>query len=342
MQTCNVVSATLFLSVPVAAWYGYLGIAQLLVVAFCAGTAKVFFRTAFQAYLPTVVGRDRLAAGNAMMQGSAATAEVAGPGIAGAMAQVFGAVMAVLVDAISFLVSALCLFGIRARERPTEDPRRTAGLPHQIAAGLRYVAGDPFLRTLTLFGALGNLILVAIQTLQVVFLVRVVGVTPGLAGLLIASMGLGGVVGAVSVRPIIHRLGTARTLLWCQLCTAPFGLLLPVTGHGTRLVPFALGSAVLAAGIVAGSVVTATFRQSYCPPYLLGRVTSVMSFLVIGVMPVGALIGGSAGSALGVRQALWILGGSLMLPVLVLVLSPISRLRDLPSRREVDLDRVPR
>jgi MFS family permease len=341
MQTCNILSAMLFVSVPAAWWYGHLGIEQLLAVAFCAGTAKVFFRTAFQAYLPTVVAPDRLAAGNAMIHGSAATAEVAGPGIAGAMAQVFGAVMAVLVDAISFLISALCLSGIQARERRTEDPRRTAGLAHQIAVGLRYVARDPFLRTLTLFGALGNLVLVAIQTLQVVFLVRVVGVTPGLAGLLMAGMGVGGLVGAVSVRPIIDRLGTARTMLWCQLYTAPFGLLLPVTDSGVRLVLFALGNAVLATGIVAGSVVTATFRQSYCPPYLLGRVSSVMSFLVIGVMPVGALIGGAAGSVLGVREAMWILAGALMLPVMVLVFSPISRLRDLPTRREVDVERVP-
>jgi predicted MFS family arabinose efflux permease len=331
MLTCNVVSALLFASVPVAAWLGLLGVAQLLTVAFCAGIAKVFFRTAYQAYLPTVVGPDHLPEGNAKMQGSGSAAEVAGPGIAGAMAQAFGAVTALLADAITFLVSSICLLGIRAKESPNEDPRRTAGLISRIGAGLRYVARDPYLRTLALYGAAGNLTLVAVQTLLVVFLIRVVGVPSGVAGLLMASMGLGGVFGALFTKRVIRRFGTARGMLLFSISTTPFGLLLPLTEKGVRLALFVLGAAVLAAGIVAGSIIASSFRQSYCPGHLLGRVSAVVSFLVFGAMPVGALIGGAMGSALGVRAALWILAGSLFLPVVVLVLSPLSRRRDLPT-----------
>jgi hypothetical protein len=202
------------------------------------------------------------------MQGSAAAAEVAGPGIAGAMAQAFGAVTAVLADAVSFLVSTACLLGIRARESRTADPRRAAGLLGQIADGLRYVARDPYLRTFTLFGALGNLTLVAVQALLVVFLIRAVRVPPGIAGLLMASMGVGGVLGALCTRPVIRRLDTARAVLLCQAGTAPFGLLLPLTDQGVRLILFGLGLLVLSAGIVpcrrvdlvAGMVIRARHR----------------------------------------------------------------------------------
>jgi len=332
MQVCNLVSAALFISVPVAAWTGRLSITHLLMVAFGAGIAKVFFRTAYQAYLPTVVERDRLAEGNAWLQGSAAASEVAGPGIAGLMAQAFGAVTAVLADGVSFLVSALCVWRIRAVEPEIVDPRRNVGLLGRIEAGLRFVARDPYLRTLTAFGALGNLAHVAVQTLLVVFLIRTVGVQPGVAGLLLTGMGVGGVAGAVAVRPLIHRLGTARALLWCAAGTAPFGLLLPLAANGPRLALFAIGAVILFSGVVACSVIAGSFRQAYCPPHILGRVTSVVSFLVYGVMPVGALIGGWAGSAWGIRNALWVLTAALTLPALVLVFSPIRQRRELPTR----------
>jgi predicted MFS family arabinose efflux permease len=182
-----------------------------------------------------------------------------------------------------------------------------------------------------LFGALGNLTLVSVQALLVVFLIRVVQVGSGVAGLLMASMGVGGILGAMLTRPVIRRFGTARALVLCQACTAPFGLLLPLTGRGAGLALFAVGSLVLAAGIVAGSIIASSFRQSSCPGAMLGRVSAIVSFLVFGAMPVGALIGGTAGTLLGVRTALWILAGSLLLPVLVLLFSPISGRRDLPA-----------
>ncbi|HKS98159.1 MAG TPA: MFS transporter [Rugosimonospora sp.] len=330
MVASNVTSAVLFLTVPVAAWLGVLHIGQLVVVAFCAGFAKVFFRTAFQAYLRTVVPRERLAEGTAMLQGSAAGAEVAGPGIAGLMAQAFGAVSALLADAVSFLFSTVCLLAIRSAEAPNADPRRNAGLFQRIADGLRYTARDPYLRTLTLYGSVGNLTVVSVQTLLVVFLIRVVGVGSATTGLLMAGMGAGGVAGALLAGPLIRRLGSARTLLVCAAGATPFGLLVPLTDRGPRLLLFPLGLGVLGAGIVVGNVVGSSFRQAYCPPHLIGRVSAIVSLMVFGALPVGALIGGAIGAALGLRTALWVLCTALLLPTLVVVFSPISRLRELP------------
>jgi predicted MFS family arabinose efflux permease len=335
MVTCNLVSAGLFASVPIAAWTGWLSLPQLLAVAFCAGLAKVFFRTAYQAYLPAVVDRGQLPAANAALQGSASAADVAGPGLAGVMAQVFGAVTAVFADAVSFLFSALCLLRIDAREPQVAQARRAKGLVHQVGEGLRYVARDPFLRTLTLFGALGNLTLCAFQTLLLLFLIRVVRVESGVAGLLMAGLGVGGVLGALGTKRLVRRLGTARALLWCEAVAAPFGLLLPLAGKSAGgLALFGLGAVVLAAGVVMGGVIASSFRQSYCPPEMLGRVSAVSSFLVFGSMPLGALIAGAAGSVFGVRAALWALAGSLLLPVLVLVFSPISGRRQLPGMEQ--------
>jgi predicted MFS family arabinose efflux permease len=248
------------------------------------------------------------------------------------MAQAVGAVTAVFADAVSFLVSAACLLRIDARELPVEQARSANGLFRRIGEGLRYVARDPFLRTLTLFGALANLTLCGFQTLLLLFLIRVVRVEPGVAGLLMASLGVGGVLGAMFTKRLIRRLGTARALLWCEAATAPFGLLLPLADRSAAgLALFGLGAVVLAAGVVMGGVIASSFRQSYCPPHMLGRVSAVVSFLAYGSMPLGALAGGIAGTVLGVHTGLWLLAGSLILPILVLFCSPISRCRQLPG-----------
>jgi MFS family permease len=331
MQVTNLISLILLASVPVAAWLGMLSMTQLVVVAFGTGIARVFFRPAFQAYLPSIVAPADLREGNAKLHGSYSVAEVTGPGLAGLLAQAFGAVNALLVDAASFLVSTLCLARIRATEQPSADRRQNSGLLHRIGQGLRYVAHDGYLRALTLFAASSNLILVATQVLLIIFLVRVVGVGAGAVGVLMASMGVGGVLGALATGPISQRLGTARGLLLSELAAVPFGLLVPLTRPGTGLALFAIGNLVLSAGIVAGNVIASAFRQSYCPMDMMGRVSAVTACLIYGSMPVGAVIGGGLATAIGVRAALWVLAGALFLPLLFLLFSPIRRVRDLPA-----------
>lgn len=122
MLAADAVSLALFASVPLAAWLGVLSIGQLLAVALLGGAAGVFFQTAYQTYLPTLVDRPQLAGANALVQGSESAAQVAGPGLAGAMVTMSGAVSGMLVDAASFLASALCLLAIRTRSR--RSPRR--------------------------------------------------------------------------------------------------------------------------------------------------------------------------------------------------------------------------
>ncbi len=331
MQATNLVSLVLLVSVPVAAWLDRLTLAQLLIVAFGAGIAKVFFRPAFQAYLPSIVDAADLREGNAKLHGSYSVADVAGPGLAGLLAQAFGAVNALLVDAASFLVSTLCLARIRAAEHLPDQRRNNHGLFRRIADGLRYVAHETHLRAITLFAASSNLVLVATQVLLIVFLVRIVGVRPGTVGVLMASMGVGGVLGALATKRISERLGTARGLLVAEMVAVPFGLLIPLTRPGAGLALFAVGNLVLSAGIVAGNVIASAFRQTYCPKDMMGRVSAVTACLIYGSMPIGAVIGGSLGASIGIRPALWILSVALFPPLLFLLASPIRRERDLPA-----------
>ncbi|MGH3382805.1 MAG: MFS transporter, partial [Actinoallomurus sp.] len=221
MLACDLAALLLFLSVPVAAWLGRLTIGQLLAVALGAGTASVFFQTAYQAHLPSLLDRDEVAEGNAKVQATEAAAQVGGPGVAGLITQLADAVNALLADAASFLVSALCLLAIRAREPRLDRARRAGTLRREIGEGLRFVARDPYLRVLTLFSAVSNIGLIGYQSILVVFLVREVGVSPGVVGGLAAATSLGGVLGAASATARARRFGSARSLLVAEIGAAP-------------------------------------------------------------------------------------------------------------------------
>jgi Major Facilitator Superfamily len=347
MIACDLVSAVLYASVPVAAWAGVLSTGLVVAVQLGGGAASVLFMTAYQVYLPSLVTPAELIEGNTKMQGSASAAAFAGPGLAGLAAQLAGAVSALLGNAVSFLVSAACLLAARrarrarragparparvARpDRPRRSEQRTA-LRREIADGLLLVLRDPFLRQLSTFWAAANLALTGYAALLVVFLVRVIGLTPGSVGLLTAIPGAGGILGALLTRRITARYGTARGLLLSTWCAVPFGLLIPLTGPGWRLGFYAAGSLMAYTGIAVGNVIIAAFRQSYSPPGMCGRVTATMRFLIFGTSPLGALLGGSLGTWLGVRPALWILLGAVALSGILLITRALTGRRDLPA-----------
>ncbi|MEE6266690.1 MFS transporter [Streptomyces diastatochromogenes] len=335
MAGAAALSMVVFAAVPVIAWCGGLSLALLTGAALLSGAAAVVFQTAYSAYLPGLLAPADQAEGNAKLHGSASAAQLAGQGAGGFLVQLAGAANGLLANAATFLVSLLCLSGIRHREpRPTgAGGRARRSLRAEVAEGLRWVSGDVWLRTLTLFGAASNLSLMGYQSILPVFLVREVGLSPGTVGTLLAVAGTGGIAGAFAVRRVAARIGTARATLVFELGLPVLALLIPLATAGPGAALFVVGSFGVSAGVVGGNVLKAGFQQAYCPPALLGRVTASAAFLNYGTLPLGALLGGALGAALGVRPALWITTAGVPLAALILVASPVRTARDLPSRR---------
>jgi MFS family permease len=332
MIACNVGSMLLLASVPVAAWADVLTMAQLLIVSLLNGVAGVFFGIAYRVYLPAIVDKADLPEGNAKLQGSDSAAQVAGLGLGGLLADWFGAVSGVLVNASTFLFSAVCLAGIRQREPAPDLPARPDGMRAEIRDGVRYTARDPYLRVFTVYGAVTNLLLTGYQAILVVFLVRELAVADGLVGWLLASGSIGGMLGALCATRIARAFGTARGMVACKLVTAPFGLLIPLAGPGPRLLLLVVGYLTLAFGVVSANVIQSSFRQMYCPPALLGRITASISVANFGAIPLGALFGGGLATLVGLRSALWMLTAGLAVSTLILLVRPIRGQRDLPTQ----------
>ena len=331
MIVCNAGALVLLASIPLVYRLGLLSIGYLLFVALAAGVGAVFFQPAYGAYIPSLVDDEDLGPANAKLDGSAQVAFMGGSGVGGIIAQVFGAVGGILVDALTYVVAVVCLGSIRHREpRPSPSAGRTT-IRADIAAGIRYLVRDPYLRIIALCAGVENLLLSGALALLVVFLIRVVGVPAGFVGVLMIADSLGGLAGALLATRFTRWLGTGRALLVLSICTAPFGLLIPLTTGGAGLLWFAVGMSVPAAGMVACGIISATFRQRYCPPDLQGRVSTTAMVIVFGSMPIGALTGGLLGSTLGITAGLWIMLGGLAAAKFLRLIGPIKRSRDLPT-----------
>jgi MFS family permease len=334
MLICDLVSLVAFASVPVAAWAGVLSVAQLVAVALLSGAATVFFRTAYQVLLPGIVDEADLAEGNAKLMGSRSAAQVSGPGLGGVIAQFAGPATGLLADAVSFAVSFVCLTAVRRPpgRRPASADSGASRIQGALL-GLRLVWHDRYLRVMTAYSAMANLAFGGVDSLIVVFLVRTVRLPAVIVGLVLAVYGVGGVLGALAVRPLGRRYGTSRAALISVVGCLPFALLLPLTGTGPAVAFAVVAHVVLGAGLVASSIIFASFRQSYVPRDMLGRVSSVVMTMSFATMPVGSLLAGLLATVLGVRPAMWVITAGAAATGLILLLSPLRRLRDLPDSR---------
>ncbi|WKV75767.1 MFS transporter [Streptomyces sp. PCS3-D2] len=336
MIRADLVRAVAMASIPAAAFGGVLTMAQLYAVALVTGVATVFFDVAHQSYLPQILPRDQLVAGNGALETVRSTAHVTGPGIGGGLVQLVGAQFAVIVDAVGYLLSALFLARVHTTE---EAPRRTAGgsLRKEIGEGVHFIFGHPLLRVIAFTTGLANFCTAVLMATQTVHLVRVVGLQAGGLGLVLSASAVGGLLGALCAGRIADRLGQARVILLSLLVTGPFALLWPLSGHGTAgAALFAAGSAVVSFGAVVYNVAQVSFRQGMCPPRLLGRMNATLRFLMWGTLPLGALLGGALAQSYGSRTALACCAVGILAVPLPLLLSPLRGMRDLPAPPDAD------
>lgn len=330
LLVCDLASALLIASVPIAAWVAHVTIEHLLVVILLTGVASVFFQVAWIAYLPAMFHRDDLVEANSILQGSESAIQVAGRAAGGLLLAAAGAVAGLVLDAVSFIVSGISLLLIKRPERPVPVVAARP-LRSDVAEGIHWLVHSPLLRSLTLHGAASNLALTGYGAIIVVFLVRDIGLSAATVGLLMAGSGLGGVVAATAVPRLVRRVGAARTMIRCKVGAGLASLLIPMTRPGLGLIAFVVGSVLVAVCVVAGNVVAGTFRQRFVPPALLGRVVTGMQFVNYGAIPLGALAGGIVATAIGTRGAIWAMTVFYATAGLILLLGPWRGRRDLPE-----------
>lgn len=333
MVAADLGRAALLGSIPVAAIAGFLGLGQLFVVAFVAAILTTFFDLADRAYLPTLVPKDRLVAANGALTASSSAAEFTGFGIGGVLVQVLTAPIAIAVDAISFVVSAILIRGIRRPEPPPPPAGDREPMLEEIGAGLRLVARSPVLRALALASAFSHVTWGIFGAVYLLYATNELGLGPAAIGLIAGVGGLSSFVGAVLAERVVVRLGVGPTLL---LGIAGFGL-------GNALIPLApSGAIVLAAICLIGQqlatdgvatiydIVDMSVRQSTVNDRQLGRVNATIRTSTLLLQLAATIFAGIVGELAGLRTVLWIALVGAMGAFLVVWLSPLRTMRTVP------------
>lgn len=334
MITCDLIAAATFLTIPIATWLGLLTIPHLIIAAIVAGGAGVFFTAAYNTYIPFLVARKDLFQANSRLQATESGAAIAGPPLGGFIAVATGAVLGLLLDCLSFLVSALYLRRITVQEPPKVDdgmPKRRI-LP-DIAEAARFIFTDPYLRVITVNVAVVNFCLGGVQALTLVFLIRELGLGPWSFSAMLTAIAVGGVLGSMVAPIIAGRLGAARALIVLNPITGTVVVAYGLTGPGIAFVIAFTGVMLWSAGAVANTVISASFRQAYCPYAMLGRVAAFSRTVQFGMLPIGSIVAGVLGTVLDVRTAIWFF---LLLNVVVrsvLFIGPLKHSRHLPTDR---------
>lgn len=321
-------------SIPLAYALDALTLPHLYVVAFATGVLAVFFDVSYLAYLPSLVERDQLGAANSNLEATRSAAQVAGPGVAGVLVEVITAPVAILVDGISYLFSALFVWRIDRPDRREQRVSPRGSLLAQLKEGLSFVLRHPYLRALTLSTGGWNLFANIGFGIFLVYFVRTLELSAAVVGVLIAVGSSGSIVGALAAARIAERFGLGRTMVWPAIVASAAFFLVP-------LAPRESPELYVLAGLLLGSflgmvfnVTQLTFRQSITPEHLQGRMNAVVRFMYWGPQPVGLALGGVLAAVIGLRPTLFVSAAGATLVFLPLLAHPIRKLRELPGKEK--------
>jgi MFS family permease len=311
-------------SVPVCYAFGVLTLAQLFVVAFCAGTLSIVFAVSDGTLFVSLTPKDQYVEGNSLVYASRALSFVGGPSLGGLLVQALSAPLAIGADALSFLGSAAQLFRIRPAEPPTDPGGRGA-----ITAGARFIRRSGIVRASLLAAATINFFNFMFFALFVLYATRVLHVQAGVLGLVLGAGAVGGVIGSAVTKRLAAAIGVGWAYIaGCVLFTAPL-LLVPLAG-GPRPVVLAMlflsefgsGFGVMVLDISIGAIFAAVI-----PDQLRSRVTGAFQAVNYGTRPIGGLAGGALGSLIGLRPTLWIATVGALAGFLLALPSPLPRFR---------------
>ena len=332
----DIVRAALLFSIPLAQGLGALRIEQLYVVAFLVECLSTLFASAYPAYVPSLIGVERVVEGNSKLAMSSSIAEVGGPGLAGALVQIVSAPFAILVDAWSFLISAISLALIRSPEAARPARETTSRILHEIVDGLRVVRQHALVFPLAARSIVGHVFGSFYGVLYSLYLLEELHLDPFLLGVVISAGGVGSIVGSVFAERVIGRLGIGPAIIWMSIAASALGVLTPLAQG-----PVALATLMVFLPQLIGDglqtiegVGEISLVQGLIPDRILGRTNATLEVVSHGVgYPIGALIAAFIAEQIGVRGAIAVGWAGMAASIAFLVFSPLPRVRTAASWR---------
>ncbi|WP_223660390.1 MFS transporter [Streptomyces angustmyceticus] len=327
---CQLARSVILISIPLCWWADLLSIWQLYATVLLFGSCNVFFDVAYQSYLPSLVGRDKVLEGNAKLVGVQQVFAVGGPSLGGQVVALLTAPVSFVVTSVGLAVASISIFRIRTVEKaPVRRPE--SRMLKDVAAGLRLVWRNA--RILAIAGSTAwlNVTSYAVYTVTMLFLARTLDLSPALIGLFLSVSGVGGLLGSFFSKRISEKFGPGPAMWLILLIGSPFALVLPFVDSGWSLWVAACANGFTAFMTVVYNVTQVSCTQALTPDEYLGRVNATMRFLTWSVMPAGSMLGGAVAGWLGSREALLVCAAAGCLAFLPILLSPLRGMRKFPS-----------
>ncbi len=307
-----------------------LSMTMLYTVTLLAGVLTVFFEIAYQANIPTLVQKNQIMEANSKMETSRSVAQVAGPSTAGFVIHILSAPAAVFGDVLGYLSSSVSLLSLRRPEPPmVKAPNRSTW--HDVREGLSVVFGDARLRSIAGATATSNLFSSAFGALTVIYLYNDLGLSYFDIGLAFGLGSLGGVLGAITARRFIHRVGVGPAIVLSIGVFSPVAVLYYFATPSDAFLVATLVTFFVSVGVLWYNIPQVSYRQALVPREVQGRMNATMRTIVWGTIPLGGLLGGGVGALIGTRETMGLMALLGSLAFLWVLLSPIRKVREIPT-----------
>ena len=332
MIVSDLLRAAALVTIPAAALFGVLSFVQLVVVSMVVKALTVFFEVADNSFLPAVTTREQLVEGNSKLGISDSLAEIGGPAIGGVLVQAVTAPFTILLDCLSYIVSALLLGRIRTPEPTPAVDGRPPSLRREIVEGLQTVRQNHILLTMLAATVAFNLLGSFFGALYSAYVIRNLGLTPVMLGVVISAGGIGALIGAASADRVTRRIGVGPALIGGMAVSACTSLLTPLAfGSAPQVTAILLFAQIVGDTFLMVFFVNAvSLRQAVTPDRLLGRVNASFQVVIAAVGPIGFLLGGLLGETIGLRPTLFIAAMGSWIATAILFASPVRNIKTLP------------
>jgi Na+/melibiose symporter-like transporter len=306
MIIANLVRGVLYFYIPLSYYFGILQMESLYIIAFLIGALTVLFDVSYQSYLPSLVTRDSLVEANSKLEMSRSVAQISGPGIGGGLVSLIAAPFAMLIHSFTLFISAFFLIFIRSKEASPIKSKKVTPLFTDIKKGLKFVLSNKYIRAISGEAATYNFFNQITWAVVILYVTRDLGIGPTLLGVIMATSSIGAIIGSLIANYLAERFKIGKTILWTMIVACSSPLLSPIaTGPTYVSTPILIISFFFGGmGVVISNIHVISMRQTVTPDRMLGKMNASYRFLVTGVAPIGALLGGVLGTVIGLRLTL--------------------------------------
>ena len=333
MVATDIGRALLMLTIPLAAFLGWLGLGQIYLVAALVSAFSVFFDVAYQSVLPSIVKNDELVEANSKLSAAMSVAEASAFSSAGWLIQLLTAPLAILVDAFTFIASAVLVARISDSESATKagPSGPHPSIASDVIEGLRAVWHQPLLSGMVIAGVAQNLAFGLVGTVFLLYVNQEIGFEPGILGMIFAVGGVSSFIGAI-IAGRLPRFGVGAVMVASLLFAAVGEAFIPLATAANAVgVVFLVGQQIVAdSALTVYDINQVSLRQAITPSQLLGRVNASVCVTEFGGILLGTVVAGYLGEVVGLRETLWLGVCLSFVAAIALVLSPVRSVRHIP------------